>query len=116
MVDLADLLSDFSDTAAILPQLDLVIACDSAVAHLAGAMGVPVWVPLAYVPDWRWLLAREDSPWFPSARLFRQASFGDWNGVFARIEQALANLWPGEGEDSLHVDAHFPSRQQHVTG
>ena len=95
IVDLADLLSDFADTAAVLPHLDLIIACDSAVAHLAGAMGVDVWVPLAYVPDWRWLLERDDSLWFPSARLFRQRSFGDWHEVFLRIERAVVELVAG---------------------
>jgi predicted O-linked N-acetylglucosamine transferase (SPINDLY family)/ADP-heptose:LPS heptosyltransferase len=79
----------FMDTAAVMKNLDLVIASDSAVAHLAGALGVPVWVPLSYSADWRWLLDREDSPWYPSMRLFRQARLGDWGEVFQRIAAAL---------------------------
>jgi tetratricopeptide (TPR) repeat protein len=81
----------FADTAAVMKSLDLVITCDTAVAHLAGALGVPVWVALAYGPDWRWLLGREDSPWYPTMRLFRQARPGDWDGVFARMAAALQN-------------------------
>jgi tetratricopeptide (TPR) repeat protein len=80
----------FMDTAALMQSLDLVITCDTAVAHLAGALGVPTWVALAFVPDWRWLLEREDSPWYPSMRLFRQKRPGDWQEVFARIATAVA--------------------------
>jgi tetratricopeptide (TPR) repeat protein len=78
----------FRDTAALLHSLDLVVTADSAVAHLAGALGRPVWVALAYVPDWRWLLGRDDSPWYPTARLFRRRRPGDWDEVFARIAAA----------------------------
>ncbi len=77
------------DTAAVLANLDLVITCDTAVAHLAGALGVLVWVALPFVPDWRWLLDRSDSPWYPTMRLFRQDKRGDWQGVFQRIEAAI---------------------------
>jgi hypothetical protein len=79
----------FLDTAAVMKCCDLVITSDTAVAHLAGALGVRTWVALKYVPDWRWMLDREDSPWYPTMRLFRQASDGDWRGVFDAIEQAL---------------------------
>ena len=79
----------FLDTAAIMMNLDLVITVDSAVAHLAGALAVPVWVPLPFAPDWRWLLERADSPWYPTMRLFRQSRFGDWDEVFARIHDEL---------------------------
>ena len=75
-----------------LRNLDLVITCDSAPAHLAGALGVPVWVALAFAPDWRWMLDRGDSPWYPTMRLFRQNAPGDWEGVFERIQGALASL------------------------
>jgi ADP-heptose:LPS heptosyltransferase len=82
-------LADFSDTAAFVANLDLVIAVDTAVVHLAGALGKPVWTLLAFAPDWRWLLARDDSPWYPSMRLFRQPAIGDWNAVFAQVEEEL---------------------------
>jgi len=75
----------FMDTAAIMKNLDLVIASDSALAHLAGALGVSVWVPLSFSPDWRWLMERADSPWYPTMRLFRQARLGDWEELFQRI-------------------------------
>ena len=77
------------ETGALLSALDLVITVDTAVAHLAGALGVPVWVALPFAPDWRWLLGREDSPWYPSMRLFRQTQRGDWADVFQRIKDAL---------------------------
>ena len=79
----------FLDTAAIMTCCDLVITSDTAVAHLAGALGVKTWVALKHVPDWRWFLERDDSPWYPSIRLFRQEAPGDWDGVFARIKAAL---------------------------
>ncbi len=80
---------DFLDTAAIISQLDLVVTPDSAVAHMAGSLGTPVWVGLPSVAEWRWMLEREDSPWYPSMRLFRQQRAGDWPGVFERMAQAL---------------------------
>ena len=89
LLELGSRLHDFMDTAAVLMNLDLLITCDTAVAHLAGALGVPVWVALPLVPDWRWLLDRSDSPWYPTMRLFRQDRRGDWPGVFRKIEVAL---------------------------
>ncbi len=77
------------DTAAIMENLDLVITSDTSVAHLAGAMGKPVWILLQSMPDWRWLLEREDSPWYPTMRLFRQGTLGDWEGVLTRVKRAL---------------------------
>ena len=77
----AGIAADFenmADTAAVIEHLDLVISVDTSVAHLAGAMGKPVWVLLAYVPDWRWMLDRPDTPWYPQMRLFRQPQIGDW--------------------------------------
>jgi hypothetical protein len=82
-------LNDFADTAALIELMDVVIAVDTSVAHIAGAMGKAVWILLPRDPDWRWLLQREDSPWYPSARLFRQATAGDWAGVIRRVASAL---------------------------
>jgi hypothetical protein len=79
----------FEEWAALIAALDLVITCDSVMAHLAGALGVPVWIALPLVPDWRWLLGRDDSPWYPTARLFRQTRLDDWDPVFARMAAAL---------------------------
>ena len=81
----------FVDTAAVMMNLDLVVTCDTAAGHLAGALGVPVWMALPVLPDPRWLLGREDSPWYPTMRLFRQSRRGDWDGVFERIAGALAS-------------------------
>lgn len=87
--DLGSQFKDFGDTAAVIAQLDLVITTDTAIAHLAGALGKPTWVLLSFVPDWRWLLDREDSPWYPTMRLFRQTQPGDWEGVMGRVAEAL---------------------------
>ena len=80
----------FVDCAAVMMNLDLVISSDTAAAHLAGALGRPVWIVLQHVPDWRWMMDREDTPWYPTARLFRQARRDDWNEVFERIAGELA--------------------------
>jgi Flp pilus assembly protein TadD len=82
-------LHDFQDTAALIANLDLVISVDTAVAHLAAAMNKPVWLLLPFIPDWRWLLNRGDSPWYPSMKLFRQPSLGDWTSVIANVADAL---------------------------
>ncbi|MFC3070619.1 tetratricopeptide repeat protein [Phenylobacterium soli] len=87
---MGDELADFADTAALVASLDLVISVDTSLAHLAGALGAPVWVFLPANPDWRWLFGRADSPWYPSARLFRQRSLGDWTVPMAEVAQALA--------------------------
>jgi hypothetical protein len=89
LVNLGPEIRDFGDTMAILDALDLVVAVDTAVIHLAGAMGKPVWVMLPYAPDWRWLLDRRDSPWYPSTRLFRQSAARDWAPVVAAIAAEL---------------------------
>lgn len=93
VIDLAPELDEsagaFMDTAAVMQNLELVITSDTALAHLAGGLGVPVWVALPFVPDWRWLLERTDSPWYPTMRLFRQERAGDWTGVFRRMAAAL---------------------------
>jgi tetratricopeptide (TPR) repeat protein len=87
----------FLDDAAVMKSLDLVITVDTAVAHLAGGLGVPAWVALAFAPDWRWLLDREDSPWYPTLRLFRQRRSGDWDEVFARMAAELTKLLSRRG-------------------
>jgi len=79
----------FLDSAAVMESLDLVITADTALAHLAGALGRPAWVALRYVPDWRWFLGRADSPWYPQMRLFRQPAPGDWTAVVAEMEAQL---------------------------
>jgi len=92
LISLGPEMADFSDTAAIIESLDLVVTIDTAVAHLAGSMGKPVWIMLPYAADWRWLLGRPDSPWYPSARLFRQDAPGQWEPVTARVAEALASV------------------------
>ncbi|MEW6188006.1 MAG: tetratricopeptide repeat protein [Thermodesulfobacteriota bacterium] len=92
LIDLTDGIRDFSDTAALIENLDLVISVDTAVAHLAGALGKKVWTILPYSPDWRWLLDREDSPWYPTMRLYRQPKPGDWEAVSRAIQRDLALL------------------------
>ncbi len=89
VTDLGDNLSDFSDTCAIISNLDLIISVDTAVAHLAGAMGKPTFLLLSTPCDWRWLLDRDDSPWYPTMTLFRQARQGDWESVFEQVCSAL---------------------------
>jgi tetratricopeptide (TPR) repeat protein len=89
-------LSDFADTAAVIAQLDLVISVDTAVAHLAGALGKPVWILLPFLSDWRWLLDRDDSPWYPTARLFRQNKAGAWDAVVGRVREALGEFARGD--------------------
>lgn len=87
--DLDDLQRDFSDTAAMLRQLDLLITVDTAILHLAGGLALPVWGLLSHLPDWRWLRDRDDSPWYPTLRLFRQSSLGNWAELMVRVVQAL---------------------------
>lgn len=84
-----DALTDFSDTAALLSHMDGVISIDTSVAHLAGALGKPTWIMLPHIAEWRWLTGREDSPWYPTARLFRQPTYGDWHSVFQAMLVAL---------------------------
>ena len=92
LVDVAGELEDFSDTAALISCLDLVVTIDTAVAHLAGAMGKPVWTLTHWPPDWRWLLGRDDSPWYPTMRLFRRARTDTWNDVILRVAQEFGRL------------------------
>jgi tetratricopeptide (TPR) repeat protein len=92
IIDFTSLLNDFSDTAALVENLDLVISVDTATAHLAGALGKPVWILISFNPDWRWLLDRTDSPWYPTAKLYRQNEAGDWDNVIHRVKTDLINL------------------------
>jgi len=92
VIDVARELTTFADTAALVSALDLVISVDTSVAHLAGALGKPLWLLLQQVPDWRWLMDREDSPWYPAARLFRQDATRAWGGVVARVRAALTEM------------------------
>ncbi|HET9618572.1 MAG TPA: tetratricopeptide repeat-containing glycosyltransferase family protein [Pseudolabrys sp.] len=92
VVDVADSLTSFAETASLIATLDLVISVDTSAAHLTGALGKPLWLLLPQVPDWRWLMGRDDSPWYPTARLFRQDTTRAWGGVVARIRAALEDF------------------------
>jgi Flp pilus assembly protein TadD len=107
LLNLGAAIGDFEDTMAIIEMLDLVVTVDTSVAHLAGAMGKPVWILLPYAPDWRWLLGRNDSPWYPTARLFRQPSPGDWCGVARQVSDAIRKLICQQRSHENH--AHRPN-------
>ncbi|HET6307707.1 MAG TPA: glycosyltransferase family 9 protein, partial [Rhodopila sp.] len=92
--DLTQALTDYAETAALIANLDLVITVDTSVAHLAGALGKPVWILLPHAPDWRWMLDRRDSPWYAAARLFRQPTPGDWGSVLAQVARELSENPP----------------------
>ena len=100
LIDLTPMIGDFADTTALVSHLDLVVSVDTAIVHLAGAMGKPVWVMLQYTPDFRWLLEGDTTLWYPSMRLIRQQTFGVWNDVIDRTAAELATLqavpMPGE--------------------
>jgi len=104
-INFGEELNDFSDTAGLIKNLDLVISVDTAVAHLAGAMGKPVWVLLPFIPDWRWMLNRDDTPWYPSMRLFRQKIKSEWNSPFQQIAEELQIL----------VETHRSRKQSPLT-
>jgi hypothetical protein len=91
LVDLTNELNDLSDTAAIIAKLDLVITVDTSIAHLAGALGKPTWTLVQFSPDWRWMLDRGDSPWYPTMRLFRQTKVGDWSSVIEKVARELGD-------------------------
>ncbi len=98
MIDLADELGDFESTAGALTQMDLLISADTSALHLGGAMGMPVWALLPFAPDWRWLDGRDDCPWYPSLRLFRQRQPRQWRPVLDRVSQELRRLFDTEGQ------------------
>jgi len=89
-------LADFAETAALISLLDLVITADTSIAHLAGTLGKPAWILLPFAADFRWMLEREDSPWYPSVRLFRQSQDGDWATVVARVLLELGGFASGD--------------------
>ncbi|WBL80223.1 tetratricopeptide repeat protein [Bradyrhizobium xenonodulans] len=109
IVDLTEQLTDFSETAALMSCLDLVISADTSVVHLAGALGVPVWTMLPFNPDWRWLLSRDDSPWYSSMMLFRQPERGDWAGVVDCVRRELEGLVAAGRPDTRHHQSRASS-------
>lgn len=120
LVDLGPALGDFADTAAVIAALDLVIAVDTSVVHLAGALGRPVWTLLPSSPDWRWMLTGDETPWYPSMRLFRQPAPGRWGPVFARVAEELArrprpaseaDVWVERGEALFAQDDRKGARR-----
>ena len=92
IIDLSSHIQDFGDTAALLEQLDLLISVDTSVTHVAGAIGKPVWLLAPFLAQWRWLLHRSDSPWYPTVRIFRQPAPGHWKPVMDQVKQALSIL------------------------
>lgn len=107
ILQFSEKMTDFAETAGLIAQLDLVITVDTAVAHLAGAMGKKTWVLLPFAPDWRWQLGREDSPWYPTIRLFRQARSGNWQDVITRVKLALQKeLARGNITNKINVACH----------
>ena len=88
----ANNLTDFADTAALIAEMDLIISVDTSVEHLTVRLGKPLWILLPFAPDFRWLTERQDSPWYPTARLFRQTSFGDWKSVIANAKKELESV------------------------
>jgi hypothetical protein len=102
VVPLGEAMDTFADTAAIISLLDVIVSVDTAVAHLAGALGAKTWILLPYVAEWRWLLDRADSPWYPTARLFRQPALSDWTGAVAAVGEALREIGR---DDRVRADA-----------
>jgi ADP-heptose:LPS heptosyltransferase len=112
IIHLGHRFDDFADTAAAVEQIDLVISVDTAVAHLAGAMGKPAWVLLPYWPDFRWLQEREDSPWYPTIRLFRQSRIADWRTSIGRMRTELRHWTPSSRAPGTPRD-RLPGRSNH---
>jgi len=112
IIDLGPELKDFSDTAAALEQLDLLITVDTSIAHVAGALGLPVWLLLPQVPDWRWLLDRDDSPWYPSLTLWRQSGHDQWPALLARLGQHLQGLLQDKGGEAAAEQATEAGRAE----
>jgi ADP-heptose:LPS heptosyltransferase len=104
MVDLADDLTDFGETAAVVENLDLIITVDTSMGHLAGALGKPVWILIPKAADWRWMLERQDSPWYPTVRLFRQPKPGVWDEPLGRLQAALSGELAGSLAEGFAAD------------
>ncbi len=115
-IPLGPLLEDFADTAGAMQAMDLILTVDTSPAHLAGALGVPVWTLLPFTPDWRWLLEREDTPWYPTMRLFRQTKPGDWGSVLARVTAELAVLAKTHAHLAQTLDAWEQNPPENVKG
>jgi hypothetical protein len=98
----------FLDSAAVMMSLDLVVSSDTSLAHLAGALGRPVWIALKQVPDWRWMMERADTPWYPTARLFRQSRRDDWDELFARIASELAQVVGARNKPQARTSSGAP--------
>ena len=113
VTDLAPHLRDFADTAALMSELDLIITVDSAAAHLAGALGRPCWMLLPFSADWRWLLGRDDSPWYPTMRLFRQPRCGEWPPVIEALIGQLTRRFGGIRRNDPSDPAGQPSQFCH---
>lgn len=109
ILDLTEQLTDFSETAALVCCLDLVISVDTSVVHLVGALGAPVWTMLPFNPDWRWLLNRDDSPWYQSMRLFRQPTRGDWASVVDNVRGELEALVSARRSRDKASDERVPA-------
>ena len=92
IVDWSNDFNQFTDTSALIQNLDLVISVDTSIAHISGSMGKPTWVLLEKIPDFRWMLDRKDSPWYPAIKLFRQQNQGDWQTVISEVKKELENL------------------------
>jgi len=112
LIDLAPELADFRETAAAIDALDLIIAVDTAVVHIAGALGKPAWVMLQTPPDFRWLMEGDGSPWYPTVRLFRQRAFGEWEGVITSVREALAKAARASRADEASVGYLRPATVQ----
>jgi hypothetical protein len=115
LIDLGPETEDFRDAAAAVEQMDLVISADTSMAHLAGALARPVWVLLPFVPDWRWLLDRDDTPWYPTMRLFRQPQRGEWKPVVEAVREALepnGAICPSSSREPRLPDSSAPEKRQ----
>ncbi|WP_287524171.1 tetratricopeptide repeat protein [Okeania sp. SIO2C2] len=114
--NLSSYFQDLADTAAAIKQLDLIITIDTVIAHLAGALGKPVWVVLNFDSDWRWLIDREDSPWYPTMRLFRQSKTTDWHSVFVEVKQALIEFVESQKNSREKINLAYQYYQQNNLG